>query len=327
MSKFGDIPANAPMGVNESLRRNAAGDGFEGFIAAPLASPSFTGTVRLLGADTNIEVKSITNEPSAPSAGNILIYPKIISGRVILKTKGPSGLDSPLQNAIYQNNIQIWTPTNVTAGAWQGDLSVTTGTYSLGTMSSPSTIYASMRRSRYANIVTTLNQVLGVINTNASWQRGNIAGVGGFFMVSRIGFDVWTNGSRFFVGLATANTVISADPSALANTCGFMVDAADNGLIHFGTRDASTSNKTSTGFTIVTGKGYDFYMFAAPNGASISWRIVDTNLGTEASGTTSTNLPVNTTLLRCMGLASNAALTPVTSTQIGLSRIYIETDY
>jgi hypothetical protein len=34
----------------------------------------------------------------------------------------------------------------------------------------------------------------------------------------------------------TATTVISADPSALNNTVGFCVDAADNGLISFLTR-------------------------------------------------------------------------------------------
>jgi hypothetical protein len=38
--------------------------------------------------------------------------------------------------------------------------------------------------------------------------------------------DVWTNGGRFFAGMH-ATTVISADPSALNNTVGFCVDAAD----------------------------------------------------------------------------------------------------
>jgi hypothetical protein len=48
--------------------------------------------------------------------------------------------------------------------------------------------------------------------------------------------DVWTNGGRF-AGMHTATTVISADPSALNNTVGFCVDAADNGLISFLTRE------------------------------------------------------------------------------------------
>jgi hypothetical protein len=40
-----------------------------------------------------------------------------------------------------------------------------------------------------------------------------------------------TNGGRFLQG-CIPTTVISADPSALNNTVGF-VDAADNGLISF----------------------------------------------------------------------------------------------
>jgi hypothetical protein len=40
-----------------------------------------------------------------------------------------------------------------------------------------------------------------------------------------------------------------------------------------------------------------------------------------------TNLPTNTTLFTAGVLASNAALTPVTSIQIGINRIYVETDY
>jgi hypothetical protein len=39
-----------------------------------------------------------------------------------------------------------------------------------------------------------------------------------------------------------------------------------------------------------------------------------------------TNLPTNTTLFTAGVLASNAALTPVTSI-IGINRIYVETDY
>lgn len=310
-------------GSDKQIQFNDAGS-FGG--DADLTWDKTTNTLTLGGADTGIIMTGITNEPSTPAADTLVWYSKKIAGKMIPKVKGPSGLDWPLQAAMYQNGIQLWTPTNVTAGNWQGDLAVSAGTYSFGTIATTNT-YTSMRRSRYANIVTNANQVLGVINTNATWLRGNAASIGGFFYVARIGFDVWTNGGRFFAGLATATTVVSADPSALANTCGFMVDAADNGLIYFGTKDATTSNKTTTGFTIASNKGYDLYMFAAPNASSISWRIVEINTGSEASGTTSTNLPVNTTVLKGMALASNAALTPVTSVQLGINRIYIESDY
>jgi len=60
---------------------------------------------------------------------------------------------------------------------------------------------------------------------------------------------------------------------------------------------------------------------------SVSWRIIDINTGTEASGTQTTNLPVATTMLTAGVLASNAALTAVNATHLGVNRIYVETDY
>jgi hypothetical protein len=36
------------------------------------------------------------------------IYSKPIAGKGVLKVKGPSGLDFPLQTAFWQNNITMW---------------------------------------------------------------------------------------------------------------------------------------------------------------------------------------------------------------------------
>jgi hypothetical protein len=47
----------------------------------------------------------------------------------------------------------------------------------------------------------------------------------------------------------------------------------------------------------------------------------------ETSGVATLNLPAATTLLTAGVLASNAAVAVVTSIQLGINRIYIETDY
>lgn len=282
-------------------------------------------SLSLLGTDTDIILKGITNEPSTPSADNITLYAKKIGGKMVLKTKDEYGVDFSLQNSFWDNNITYWSNTNATAGIWQGTVGAGAGTF---TQALPTTtsIYTSIKRARYANVVTTTNQVLGQRNTEAMFFRGGLAGVGGFFFYVRFGFDVFTNGSRLFAGFHSGTTVISADPSALNNTMGFCIDAADNGLISFLTR-GTVATKASTGFTAVTGKGYDVYMYAAPNGSTIYWKIEDLNAGTEASGSATLNLPTNTTMLTAGVLASNAALTTVTATQLGINKIYIETDY
>lgn len=298
------------------------------FTLAPNRQIQFNGTTwSVFDSNTNsfVNLVGIAAEPSTPSANNLLVYSKSISGKMTLKVKGPSGLDTPIQNAFWQNNITMWNPTTATAGVWLGTAGAGAGTFTTALPTSTN-IYTAIKRARYTNVVTTLNQVLGQRNTELMYQLGGTVGQGGFLFYTRCGFDVWTNGSRFFAGLATASTVISADPSALNNTVGFCVDAADNGAISFLTRNTGAT-KASTGFTITSNKGYDLYMFCAPNGSSVGWRIVDITTGTEASGTATLTLPVGTTMLTANVLTSNAALTPATSVQLGLNRIYVETDY
>jgi hypothetical protein len=271
-------------------------------------------------------ISPAVTSPATPGTDKLNVYASKRAGMMVETALKPLGLAMPQQDAMWNSNIVQWYNGAATAGLWTNSVGAGAGTYTQ-VMPTATSVYTSMKRGRYANVVTTANQVLGQRNTDAMFSRGSIAGAGGFLFHARAGFDVWTNGGRFFAGLHTATTVISADPSALANTAGFAIDAADNGLIYFITRDATTSNKVSTGFTAVTGKGYDLTFYAAPNGSSISWRIVDINTGTEASGTTSTNLPVTTTMLTAGVLASNGALTPVTSIQLGIHSIYVQTDY
>lgn len=283
-------------------------------------------TLSLSGVDTGMILAGITTEPSAPPAGTLRYYSKSIAGKMFPKIKGPSGLDTPLQNAFWQNNTTIWTPTTASAGFWQGTTGSGAGTYTTALPTTTSS-YTAMKRGRWTNIVTTVNQILGQRNTELMYiSSPSNAGQGGFFFYARLGFDVWTNGARFFAGFHTATTVISANPSLLNNTVGFCVDDTDNGLISFLTR-STTATKTSTGFTIVSGKGYDVYITCLPGTNTYSWRIVDINAGVEANGTTAATVPAANTMLSVGVLASNAALTPVTSVQLGLNRIYVESDY
>ena len=277
------------------------------------------------GASNILALAGVASEPATPPADTLLLYAKKIAGRMITKAKGPSGLDYPLQTAFWQNNITMWSPTTATASVWMGTAGAGAGTYSTG-LPTATSIYTSVKRGRWANVVTTLNQVLGQRNSEAIFMRGAAARQGGYFFYARGGFDIWTNGARFFTGMHSGTAVVSANPSALSNSAGFCIDDADNGAISFLTR-GTAATKAATGFSATTGKGYDFYMFCAPNSSEISWRIVELNTDAEASGVATVNLPANATTLTAGFLASNAALTVVNAVQIGLSRIYAETDY
>lgn len=272
-------------------------------------------------------MKSITTEPAAPSDSFLHIYTKKIAGKMELKTKGPTGLDYPLQAALWMTTTTDWSSSTATAGLWRNTGGTGAGTFAAVTPTDVN-LYTSMKRSRYGNVVTTANQVLGQRNTENMFFRGSaVSGAGGFRAVARGGMEIWTNGGRFFFGMATANTVITAGPSALNNTVGFAVDVADNGLIHFITKNTGVVQKVSTGFTFANNTGFDFYIFCSPNASQYSWRIVSLQNGTEANGVATLQLPVNTTKQSVNFLASNAALTPVNSIQLGIQKISVETDY
>lgn len=313
-----------PGGATTQVQFNDAG-AFGG--DADLTWNKTTNTLGLPGADTGIELKGITNEPGTIGADTLRVYSKKIAGKMVPKVKGPSGIDSPIQNSLWGNNVMFWGPSTATGGTAFGTSYSTAGTYATLNPSFSTTLFSTIQRNRYSNVVTTANQALGVRTANALVARGSTVG-GGFFFASRAGFETWTNGGRAFFGMFTGTTgIITADPSATANICGFASEVADNGLIYFMSRNSGTTSKVSTGFTIVSGKGYDCYIHCAPGGSNISWRIVDINTGAEVSGVESTNLPVNTTTM-CAGVyASNAALTPVNSIQLSVARIYVETDY
>lgn len=307
--------ANAPVSFSAGAK--------EVFITLPAARTA------TFSPELALELMTVTAEPATPAADTALFYAKKSAGRTVPKFKGPSGLDYPLQASFWQNNIVMWNLTNVTGGVWLGTSGQVSGTYGTVLPVFNSTKYASVRRSRWANVVTTLNQVIGQRQTELMYGRGSVAGVGGFNFYARGGADVWTNGCRFFAGLTSnaTGTPASTDPSTVANTCGFCVDAADNGAISFMTRDGAAVTKTATGYTMATGKGFDFYMFCAPNSNKIDWRIVDINAETEASGSATTNLPVSTVTMCANFIGSNAAVTPVSSIMLTLNRIYVETDY
>lgn len=304
--------------ANLSVQATAGVDMFD--VASSTGQSVFeilaSGAMRLLGI----------SEPSAPSSGYLLTYVRDIASRLQLFVKGPTGEAMPVQEALWNSSLVMWRYSNATAGVWTGSAAGSgNGTYSSPVLTTTSR-YTMMRRGVYSNVVTTANQVIGQRNTESIWYRGDATTRGGFYACSAFGADTWTNGSRLFFGLHTGTTVVSADPSALNNTVGFAVDAADNGAISFLTRGTSAT-KAPTGFTISSGKGYRACFHAAPNSTQIGWWIRDINTGSEASGIATTTLPATNTVMALGTLGSNAALTPVNSLQLGVAQMTIQSDY
>lgn len=285
----------------------------------------------LTGANTSLLIQSISNEPTPPNPGLLRIYTKEVAGRLLPKWVGPAGIDTPFQPALFSNNVVTWTNTSATAGLWMGTVGAGAGTFN-NTLPSFTNIYTSLRRARYANVVTTTNQILGQRGTEAMYFRGSIPSTGGFFFFCRFGFDAWTTGGRLFVGLSsnTTGAMIQANPSATVNTLGFGIDAGDTAITFMHNDGTGTATKETIAGqpALATNNGYDAWIYAKPNDSTVYFRLSNINTQSEIiNSSVSIDLPISTTGLAPTALASNAALTTVSAIMLGVNRIYVETDF
>ena len=277
-------------------------------------------------------------DPSATSAGQLRVYAKNISGRILPKWIGPAGVDTIFQPALFGNNMVLFAPSSGTTGTGTGFGAVWTAS---GTVSHPTpattspAIISQMRRTMYTNVATTTNQTLGIISTASGLPQfwtGNAAGLGGFFFFCRFDIELWPAATvRLFVGLTSLATGMVASDSPTGDFCGLWHDTTDSATtLSIITRNNTTTTKTAiTGVpTIAAKQGFDFYMYVPPNGTTLYYRLVNINTGAEiVNSSTTTTLPRNTIFMGPQIQMSNGtANTTVTTTAIAINRVYIESD-
>lgn len=273
---------------------------------------------------------------STPAADTMGIFARKLSGRMLPKIIGPSGLDTPLQPALFGNKVVMYMPnTGTTVGLNLGTPWAAGGTVSHPTPATTAPAVANqMKRTRLANVATTTNQTLGIssIVTGAhQFWRGNAAGLGGFFFFTRFIVELYPATTvRIFAGLQSGTTNILASNTVAGDVVGLWHDTADGAnVLSLVTRDNTTTTKTSiTGATVAAGQAFDFYMFCAPNGSEIFYRLDSINSGTTiVDSSTTTTLPRNTIFMGpVVGMSNGTANTTVTTVAPGINRIYVESD-
>jgi hypothetical protein len=295
-------------------------------------------TFYLQGSNAEIYMSSIAAEQPAPPSGNLLIYTKAIANRQMLKIKGPSGLDTPLQPLLAQNKVSMWNAaygTTTVPGLW-GFPAPTVAT--APTARSPAT----------TNILTRLRRI-GYVSSSgstglmASWRIATAAFVlggdannyGGFNTIIRFGISDASliAAARMFVGMSSATgAATNVDPATLTNSIGVGHNASDTNLyIYYGGSAAQTRINLGAGFPVAITTAYELVIFAPPNSnTSVGYKVTNLGTGAEAAGTLTaatagTQLPANTTLLTLQIWRTNNSSTSAVAFDI--SSIYVETDY
>lgn len=290
------------------------------------ADPDFTWnstdkTLSLNGVNSEILIKGITTDPSPPSAGNLTIYSKSVAGRMAPKIVGPSGLDTPLQLDVKQNSVAGI----LSDATYWGVAGTVTGT-AAAVLPTTTNLYTAMRRTTYANVVTTANQQVG--------QRGSfVSRQYGFFFACRFGFDSIKTGMRGFIGVsASASATVTVNPSTVTNLIGFGFDLADSELYFMhnnGTNLAIKETISGQGTLATNNVGYDAYIFCAPNDTKVYYRLdrVDTTVTTLCDTFTSDPLPAASLIMQSVCAMSNGtANIAVNDARIGISKLMVESD-
>ncbi len=296
-------------------------------------SAVYVGTGWDLGLDIQsggLQLASSSAEPNSPASGNLLVYSKDVAGRMLLKTKGSSGVDTPLQPALFFNSIAFSAPSTGATITTFGMPNQTVGTASTPTKTSTN-LHTSMRRTSVTS-AGTANAAAELRSAQSLVWRGNAAGLGGFFYTCRFAINSTTANQRLFVGLddRTAATSTTQNPSAITNMVGVGWDSADSNLQIMGNDATGTATKIDAGANFPannTTAVYEFVMFAPPNGSSVGYRLTRLDTGDETSGsiTNSTDLPANTTFLTHHEYMNNGGT--AASVVLDVMRVYVESDY
>ena len=279
---------------------------------------------------------SATSDPGTSAPGTLTVYAKTVAQRLLLKTVGPSGLDTSLQPILARNKVGMLTPsgnaaTVTTMGAYTAPTAVGTAT---ARSVSTASLFGRMRRIGYVS-ATAAGSLASVRVAAGQITVGGAAGAG-FFKVIRFGISdaVLVSGARTFVGVSS-NTAAATnvEPSTLTNSIGVGAGAADTNLkIFYGGSTAQVPIDLGANFPSNTTNTdvYELTLFAPPNTADVHYEVTRLNTGHVAAGTLTGNggvaLPSTTTLLTYLQAwrSNNAGTTAV---GLDIMSDYIETDY
>jgi len=303
---------------------------------------AFAGAANVEIISDNLQLTAPGTEPAAAESSSVVVYPTGLADRFMLAMRGPTGAASLLQPSIFSNSIMMFNPQSGTTGT--GSNSFQTAWNSNGTVSHPtpaaSDVASSGRRTSYANLAATQNQILGPrFNTDAErcFFRGNVAGTGGFFFFARFRLTCPASTVRLFCGLqgVNASAALVGSDSPPGPHCGLFHITTDpatgSGALSFATHDGTTRNALpiNLGSNLVTGSPLlEFSMYCAPNGGTIHFRLDDVTNGVTYANSTTANLPGATVMMSSQCLAGNGtANVTVGTVAMSVYRIYVESVY
>ena len=257
---------------------------------------------------TTLTLDGQSNNPSAPSTGNLVVYAKSLAGRMMLKQIGPSGLSTPLQPFLARNKVGYWGPQgNSTTVPGVFGYTATTNLTATARNVATTSLFTRTRRIGFVSAAGAGSMAYMHVNV-AQVTVGDGSGNGGFYKICRFGISdaAAVATARMFVGVSstTANPT-NVDPSTQTYQIGMGHGNGDTTFkIYYGGSAAQTAIDLGANFPCNTRSTdlYDLALFAPPNSNNtVYYEVTRINTGHVATGTLTgtagTALPDSTTLL------------------------------
>lgn len=287
----------------------------------------------LAGSSSQIRLTGISVTPASSATSTLALYSKSLSGRMMPKAIGPAGIEYALQPSMFQQAITYWSPTTSATGKWERTDGYNVGTYSTA-LPSPNTLYNSMKRGVYKTSSVTANLQAGQAGNELLFTLSSTAGMGGFFFFARVGIELWSSSTRYFVGLTSRPTldICTSNIAAYLNTVGFYIDSGMTSWAFYHASTGTGTTETISGLSILSsgattnGLGYDMYIYCPANTNTIYYRLDEINAATTRISSSVTNhLPNSTAFMRPVAMCGNLNTSSLAA-QIGIITMYVETD-
>lgn len=271
-------------------------------------------------------------DPASTAAGFQRVFARNVAGSVRLQTVGEYGDWRSLQRSLFNDSMWMWMG-NSSAPGWVtgGGIATNAGTFSSAAPVMGSAL-TTRRRATYRTSSAVANLNAGITSANNDYFTGSTSGYAGFFFMARVGIDIYSSNTSWFVGMTqtASNSLCTSNPTTLPNTVGFAIVSTTGSpawaFIHSSNSAVSTSETISGQTTPASLLGYDFYIFSPPiNTSIIYYRMDELNTGSTIVNSSVTNfLPNSTSFMKAAAMCGNNTNVSTGSARIGIIKLYVE---
>lgn len=276
--------------------------------------------------------------PGPSPIDTLRLYSQKVSGRMMPKFIGPSGLDTSLQPMLARNKVGYWNPpggANTVPGVFGFTAYTAVGT-ATARVNSALNLFLRMKRLGYVSTATA--GALASIRVPVAQVTLGDGTYGGFHKIIRFGISDanLVAGARTWMGVSSSTSApTNVDLATLKNCFGMgHMDTDTNWKIYFGGNISQPPIDLGPDFPCNTTNVdvYELGIFCPPEDSKLYWEVIRLNTGHVASGMidgtvdASNTLPAtNLMLSHSVGWRTNNT----TALAVGLDIMsdYIETDY